>query len=81
MSKLVNQEEYNRASLWYSEQFNKLPYDDRLRLGVDERITRVQSYEFAIRDLQATIAKLKRQQEIWKMSLVEDWKKNNFDKP
>ena len=80
MSILVKQEEYNRAELWYSEQFNKLPYEDRLRLGVDERIIRVQSYEFVIRDLQATIAKLKRQQDIWKKSLIEDWKKNNFDK-
>lgn len=77
---MVKQEEYDKASLWYSEQFNKLPYEDRLRLGIDERIVRVRSCDMVIRDLETTIAKLKRQQEIWKHSLVEDWKKHNFDK-
>lgn len=81
MKRLVNQDEYNKAASWYVEQFNNLPYEDRLRLGIDERIIRVRTYEMAIRSLESEIAKMKRQQEIWKYSLVEDYKKNNFDKP
>lgn len=77
MRTFVDEHEYERAALWYTEQFNQMPYDQREISSVDERIIRIRVYDEMIDSLEKQIAKIKRQQDLLKLAMVIDWKQYN----
>lgn len=76
MNRLVSEEDYQKAAAWFSEQYKSLPMEERFKYSIDERIVGIINYDTIIKSLEKQIYNMRRQQEIWKLALIEDYKKH-----
>lgn len=82
MDKLVDEQDYKRASLWYTEQYNSLPHGVR-KFNEHERnicfraydVLRIRIYNEKIELLEEQIEIMKQQQDILKSAVMSDWEK------
>lgn len=82
-AKRVSDEDYKRASLWYTEQYNSLSHGEVRKFSEDERkiciraydVLRIRTYNEMIDLLEEQIESIKQQQDILKSAVVSDWEK------
>lgn len=82
-AKRVSDEDYKRASSWYTEQYNSLLHVEVRKFSEHERkiciraydVLRIRTYDEMIDLLEEQIDSIKQQQDILKSAVMSDWEK------